>query len=93
MYSPRHGKKLLYIIIFLIFTKTASFRSYCVICLPQMPQLLLSHKIRIPTESMQHGHELLFAILTKNGFVQKLERICLSFSCAYLQYKYTYIYI
>ena len=51
-----------------------SHASYGVICLPRWYLLLLSHKIRIPTESTQRGHELLFAILTIIYYITKTLR-------------------
>ena len=38
------------------------------------------------------GITLLFTILTKNAFVQKLQHICLPSLCAYRQYKYAYVH-
>ena len=63
--SPRHGK-LLYIII-VIFAENASFRSYGVICLPQMPRTTTEPQ-NTPNNGIPRnvGVALLFAVLTKN---------------------------
>ena len=60
MCSPQDGK-LLHILI-VIFAENASFRSYGVICLPQMPQNTDTNGIHAAW-----GMTLLFAILTKNA--------------------------
>ena len=55
-------------------------------------ELLLSHKIRITTESTQRGHDITIRGFNQKQFVQKLQHIRSPSSCAYPQYKYVYIY-
>ena len=62
--------------IIVIFAKNAPFRSYSVICLPQMP---LTTPEPIPMESTQRGHDITIRDLTKNS----LFRSYVTFACGH----------